>query len=182
MVVVVVVVVVRTCILYDVSVHAIQQYAPNSGGRTPGSKLPASPPPLLRPSGGGQPWLKAATSQLTSQHEHRTSTTVNELQKVIDNTAPVVAQKGHAQQGHQGHAQQGHRQNQPCTCHCQAHNCLSGHTGHDAELHGPANEEESTARGAKPACTATAKCITVLLSIPAMMQRIRACERPQNTA
>ena len=26
------------------------------GGRTPGSKLPASPPPLLRPDGGGQPW------------------------------------------------------------------------------------------------------------------------------
>ena len=35
-----------------------------------------------------------------------------------------------------------------CTCHCQVHNCPSGHTGHDAELHGPANEEESTARGA----------------------------------
>ena len=30
--------------------------ATNSGGRTPGSKLPASPPPLLRPDGGGQPW------------------------------------------------------------------------------------------------------------------------------
>ena len=27
--------------------------APNSGGRTPGSKLPASPPPLPRPDGGG---------------------------------------------------------------------------------------------------------------------------------
>ena len=28
---------------------------PNSGGRTPGSKLPASPPPLPRRNGGGQP-------------------------------------------------------------------------------------------------------------------------------
>ena len=28
----------------------------NSGGRTPGSKLPASPPPLPRPDGGGNPW------------------------------------------------------------------------------------------------------------------------------
>ena len=80
-----------------------------------------------------------ATSQLTSQHEHRTSTTVDELRKVIDHTAPVVA--------HNGHAQLGHRQYQPCTCHGQAHHCLSGHTGHDAELHGPAKEEESTARG-----------------------------------
>ena len=26
------------------------------GGRTPGSKLPASPPPLPRPDGGGYPW------------------------------------------------------------------------------------------------------------------------------
>ena len=30
--------------------------AANSGGRTPGSKLPASPPPLPRPNGGGNPW------------------------------------------------------------------------------------------------------------------------------
>ena len=30
--------------------------APNSGGRTPGSKLPASPPSLPRPDGGGQNW------------------------------------------------------------------------------------------------------------------------------
>ena len=34
----------------------IPTVAPNSGGRTPGSKLPASPPPLPRPDGGGQPW------------------------------------------------------------------------------------------------------------------------------
>ena len=31
-------------------------HASNSGGRTPESKLPASPPPLPRPDGGGQPW------------------------------------------------------------------------------------------------------------------------------
>ena len=31
------------------------EHAPNSGGRTPGSKLPASPPPLPRPDGGGEP-------------------------------------------------------------------------------------------------------------------------------
>ena len=30
-------------------------HASNSGGRTPGSKLAASPPPLPRPDGGGQP-------------------------------------------------------------------------------------------------------------------------------
>ena len=35
------------------------------------------------------------------------------------------------------------------TCRCQAHNYPSGHTGHDAKLHGPAHEEESTARGEK---------------------------------
>ena len=31
-------------------------HATNSGGRIPGSKLPASPPPLHRPDGGCQPW------------------------------------------------------------------------------------------------------------------------------
>ena len=41
--------------------------------------------------------LKAQlTSPLTSQHEHRTSTTVDELRQVIDHTAPVVAYNGHA--------------------------------------------------------------------------------------
>ena len=33
------------------------------------------------------------------------------------------------------------------TCRCQAHNYPSGHSGHDAKLHGPAHEEESTVRG-----------------------------------
>ena len=48
----------------------------NSGGRTPGSKLPASPPPLLRPNGGGQPWPCACahgpknSDPSTSQHGH----------------------------------------------------------------------------------------------------------------
>ena len=36
------------------------------------------------------------TSPLTSQHEHRTSTTVDELRQVIDHTAPVVAYNGRA--------------------------------------------------------------------------------------
>ena len=35
------------------SIQARACDAPNSGGRTPGSKLPASPPPLPRPDGGG---------------------------------------------------------------------------------------------------------------------------------
>ena len=34
------------------------------------------------------------------------------------------------------------------TCRCEAHNCPSGHTDHDAKVHGPAYEEESTARSA----------------------------------
>ena len=37
----------------------------NLGGRTPGSKLPASPPPLLRPNGGGQPWPCACAQSPT---------------------------------------------------------------------------------------------------------------------
>ena len=37
------------------SVLARADDATNSGGRTPGSKLPASPPPLPRPDGGGTP-------------------------------------------------------------------------------------------------------------------------------
>ena len=44
-------------VIYDT---CLCRYAPthatNSGGRTPGSKLPASPPPLPRPNGGGNPW------------------------------------------------------------------------------------------------------------------------------
>ena len=43
-------------VMYDT---CLCRYAPthatNSGGRTPGSKLPASPPPLPRPDGGGTP-------------------------------------------------------------------------------------------------------------------------------
>ena len=38
------------------------------GGRTPGSKLPASPPPLPRPDGGGQPWPCACA------HGHKKNT------------------------------------------------------------------------------------------------------------
>ena len=45
----------------------------NSGGRTPGSKLPASPPPLPRPDGLGNPWPCACAhgpkkTQRPSQH------------------------------------------------------------------------------------------------------------------
>ena len=52
----VVVVVVRIFVLHEGVCPATRTDAPYSGGRTPGSKLPASPPPLLRPDGGGQPW------------------------------------------------------------------------------------------------------------------------------
>ena len=38
------------------SIQARACDATNSGGRTPGSKLLASPPPLPRPDGGGNPW------------------------------------------------------------------------------------------------------------------------------
>ena len=52
--VVVVVCVVR--ITDDTACHSRRAYdATNSGGRTPGSKLPASPPPLPRPDGRGTP-------------------------------------------------------------------------------------------------------------------------------
>ena len=40
---------------HAVSVQGHADYAPNWVARTPGSKLPASPPPLLRPDGGGTP-------------------------------------------------------------------------------------------------------------------------------
>ena len=50
------VVVVLTFVLHEGVCPATRTLAPNSGGRTPGSKLPASPPPLPRPDGGGQPW------------------------------------------------------------------------------------------------------------------------------
>ena len=94
---------------------------------------------------------------------------------------------------------------QPCTCvqgpknstpHPSKHSAKCIVTGNTSLAHlaipammpsivGVPTREESTARGAKspakPACTATAKCITVLLSIQAMMQRVRACERQQGT-
>ena len=78
--------------------------ASNSGGRTPGSELPASPPFLPRPNGGVNPGPVPVhralnvqpTSPLPSQHEHKTSTTVDELRQVINHTAPVVAYNGHA--------------------------------------------------------------------------------------
>ena len=41
-------------------------------------------------------WHCACLSLLTSQHEHRTSTTVDELRQVIDHMAPVVPYIGHA--------------------------------------------------------------------------------------
>ena len=46
----------RTFVLHEGVCPATRTHAPNSGGRTPGSKLPASPPSLPRPDGGGQPW------------------------------------------------------------------------------------------------------------------------------
>ena len=50
-------------------------HATNSGGRTPGSKLPASPPPLLRPDGGGTPWPCAcAQGPKKSSHQSTKST------------------------------------------------------------------------------------------------------------
>ena len=60
------------------------------GGRTPGSKLPASPPSLLRPNGGGQPGrvpvytaLKKATRQRAShQPVHETMPTA-ELTQIL---------------------------------------------------------------------------------------------------
>ena len=57
-VVVVVVVVVRTFVLHERVCPATRTLAPNSGGRTPGSKLPASPPPL-------PPWWRGSTRPCT---------------------------------------------------------------------------------------------------------------------
>ena len=54
MVVVVVVVVVVQMIEETACLSRLVPTCSLLGGRTPGSKLPASPPPLLRPDGGGQ--------------------------------------------------------------------------------------------------------------------------------
>ena len=64
------VVVVRTMV-YDDNVYPWPpMHATNSGGRTPGSKLPASPSPLLRPDGGGQ---TLALCLCTGPYQHHTS-------------------------------------------------------------------------------------------------------------
>ena len=59
--------------------------AANSGGRTPGSKLPASPPPLPRPNGGGNPGRVPVYTALKTQdpmpcrHNNKHVTTDKEL-------------------------------------------------------------------------------------------------------
>ena len=63
---------VRTFVLHEGVCPATRTLAPNSGGRTPGSKLPASPPPLLRPDGGGQP--RSCTCVQGSKNYVETST------------------------------------------------------------------------------------------------------------
>ena len=67
----VVVVVVRTFSLYDVSVHATQQYAPNSGDRSPGSQTPGDPatpsPPRRRGSNPGPVPVHRALPTIASE-------------------------------------------------------------------------------------------------------------------
>ena len=60
-------VVVRTLSLYDVSVHATQQHAMNSGGKSPGAS-DSRRPRLPRPNGGGQPWPCACAQGSTKLH------------------------------------------------------------------------------------------------------------------
>ena len=59
--------------------------APNSGGRTPGSKLPESPPPLPRPDGGGTP---GRVPVYTAQKKRHASGHVINLSKTMSTAEP----------------------------------------------------------------------------------------------
>ena len=100
-VVVVVVVVVRTCVLHESVCPFPCAHASNSGGRTPGSKLPASPPPLPRPNGGGQPGPVPVHRALNPPSNSRlcmdTGTSKLSMNCATSLTkASVVAHNGHA--------------------------------------------------------------------------------------
>ena len=56
------------------SVQARACDAANSGGRTPGSKLPASPPPLPHPDGGGTPGRVPVYTAKKANHQQTNST------------------------------------------------------------------------------------------------------------
>ena len=107
--VVVVVVVVRTCVLHECVCPFTCAHASNSGGRTPGSKLPASPPPLPRPDGGGQPWPCAyAQSPKTSCLMQKTPTCncgISMVRRTMGTRLCVTTRKNGtcrpAQRGHQ---------------------------------------------------------------------------------
>ena len=86
----VVVVVVRTSVYRRMFLHDPARDAPNWGARSPERKLSATPPPLPRPHGGGQPGPVLCTGPYIHRHNSRlckitgTSNTVDELRNVID--------------------------------------------------------------------------------------------------
>ena len=104
-------------------------HATNSGGRTPGSKLPASPSPLLRPDGEGQTvalCLCTGPYQLKMSKLHETyltrTTGTSTIRRVLQLRISMVCQTGWtmetASTPREGNeparpAQQGHRS--PCT-------------------------------------------------------------------
>ena len=83
-VVVVVVVVGGADVMYDT---CLCRYAPthatNSGGRTPGSKLPASPPPLPRRDGGGTPGRVPVYTAQKATRRHATNCNCGDLRSFL---------------------------------------------------------------------------------------------------
>ena len=86
------------------------------GGRTPGSKLPASPPPLPRPDGGGQPWPCACA------HGPKKSTRRRACHQPVQETMPTaeLPQLLHCldQPQHLSIHNDGHVTNKPTNCNC----------------------------------------------------------------
>ena len=115
--------------VYDDNVYPQRpMHATNSGGRTPSSKLPASPPPLPRPDGGGQTLalcLCTGPYQLTLSKLDDTCSTrttgTSTIRRVLQLPISMVSQTGWtmetASASRQGsepaRPQQGHRS--PCT-------------------------------------------------------------------
>ena len=93
---VVVVVVVRTCVLHEGVCPATRTLAPNSGGRTPESKLPASPPPLPRPNGGRTPGRVPVYTAQKKPSRHTMSCNCGDLRSFLQvwTPCPVVTTTG----------------------------------------------------------------------------------------
>ena len=100
------------------SVQARACDATNSGGRTPGSKLPASPPPLPHPNGGG-----TRAVYLSTRPKKPTRHAMN---RTIWNETSIITRHGDASTSA---AHWSRRDSAVCRRRARGHDCCSGIEG-----------------------------------------------------